>query len=155
MSVVVDDGLSHGRSQRPRAGLHRSVSSRPAPARCISTGPVTQRLCTQPQPSFEAAFDGAGLRGLRVDGGGRGPAGAGAAHALAAAVLASLGGGRCACDTNALCSPRTAPVSLFSLPPRLSLLPGGPTAVPPPGTQGRLCAGLWVVGTKGPSPGWC
>lgn len=66
------------------------------------------------------------------------------------------GGGRCACGTSAASSPRTAPVSLFSLLP-----------LPLPAArwvhcrllwalkQGHRCTGLWVIGTKDPSPGWC
>lgn len=68
VSAVVDGG----RSQRPRAGLHRSVSSQPAPAWCILTGPVTQRLCTQPAPSCEAVIGWSGA-GRAVSGRGRGP----------------------------------------------------------------------------------
>lgn len=58
---------------RPGAGLRRSVSSQPAPARRILTGPVTQRLRTQPAPSREAAIGWSGA-GRAVRGRGAGPA---------------------------------------------------------------------------------
>lgn len=104
VSAVVDGG----RSQRPRAGLHRSVSSQPAPAWCILTGPVPQRLCTQPAPSCEAVIGWSGA--------GRAVSGRGAGAAVRAVRALRPRRGQLLSRSSPSC-------------PCLSRLPGGSTAV--------------------------